>query len=192
MMKKTIALSLALVLAAGCLAGCGGADSAKEATAATTSTTAPTSATPQEKPTKPEATPVKHDHCGLKVGLDSTYSVGLDETNKNIFTFSNESISGTVHFAPLAELAGDLTSSKDYAASLVEQYGAENSRMGTSTNIAFYVIHENDAGVTVESLYIYENNGWLVKVTGADKDAVNAMVKIAGLCSIDASLIPAN
>ena len=188
MKKTTIALGLALALAAGSLAGCSGEDAAKETTAATT--TASTAAVPQKNPSKPEATPVKHDHNGLKVPLDSSFTVGLDEENKNIFTFKNETISGTVQFAPLAELAGDITTSKDYAASLVEKYGEDFSRMGTSTNIAFYVIHE-DTGVSVESLYIYEGNGWLVKVS-SEKEAANALVKIAGLCTIDPEKIPAS
>lgn len=191
MKKKTIALMMSLSLIAGCLVGCGDEDSG-EATKATTATTASTTASataPIQKP-QPENVTVEHEHCGLRVKLDSTIEVGLDENNKNILTFSNDKISGTVAFAPLTELAGDATTSKEYAEGLKAQYGEDNARIGTSTNIAFYVIHEDDSGITVEALYIHGQNGWLVTARSADESMTNQLVKIVGLCSVNASQIP--
>lgn len=190
MKKTTLALIMALSLTAGCLAGCGSEDSS-ETTAATTattttSTTAPTTDETQEP--QPENVTVEHEHCGLHVKLDSTFEVGLDEADRNTFTFTNGDISGTVAFAPLTELAGDATTSKEYAEGLKAQYG--EATIGTSTNIAFYVIHEDEAGITVESLYIHGENGWLVTARSTDDPLTNRLVKIVGLCGINADQIP--
>lgn len=184
-MKKT---TLALVLALALLTGCGKEEDSAPTTAATT--TAPPVTTTAPADPVPEEITVEHDHRGLHIKLDSSFTVGLAEDDENTFTFENEQISGSVTFGALEALSGGAATSKEYAETLKEQYGAENARIGTSTNVAFYVIHEDDTGITVESLYIHGQKGWLVTVESANGELTNQMVKIVGLCGMNADEIP--
>ena len=181
---KMIALILALLMLLAMFAGCA---KEEEATATdSTTTSAPTS------PTDPnnQTLNVEYDHCGLHFKLDSTYSVGLLEGDKNTFTFGNDQISGSVTFGKLADLGDGAGTSQAYADALLAKYGQDNAWIGTSTGFGYYVVSTNGGVTTVECLYIHGQNAWLTSACSTDSQLTEKMVQLIGRCGLNADEIP--
>lgn len=185
---------IALLALLGLLAGCSkdGSESpdASTTTAPTTAATTPTTSTPPAQEPGRENLTVEYDHCGLHFKLDSTYTVGLQEDDKNVFTFSNDQVDGTVAFGKLSELGNGAKTSQEYANLLLAKYDAEKAWIGTSTGFGYYVINSAD-GYTAECLYIHGEYAWLVEAQSSNKDFVEAMIQIIGRCGLNAEEIPA-
>lgn len=184
---------IALLALLGLLAGCSkdGSESPNTTSSSTTTTaaTTPTSKPPAQEPGRENLT-VEYDHCGLHFKLDSTYTVGLQDENKNVFTFSNNQLNGTVAFGKLSELGNGAKTSQEYANLLLAQYDAEKAWIGTSTGFGYYVINSAEGTNTAECLYIHGEYAWLVKAQSNQKEFVEAMIQIIGRCGLNAEEIP--
>ena len=194
-MIKNLICIIALIAVLCLLAGCSEESSADSTTSTSTSTTSSSTQTTTTTPSVPTQEPgrenltVEYDHQGLHFKLDSSFTVGLQDDNKNIFTFSNDLMSGTVTFGKLSELNNGAKNSEEYATLLKTQYG-DSAWVGTSTGFGYYVVNTADGKTTVECLYIYDQYAWLVKAEGSNKDAAQAMIQIIGRCGHNADEIP--
>ena len=197
-MFKTKIFAITLVAALALLAGCskGESESLKVTesapTSSSTTTTTPTVTLPKPPAQEPgrEHLTVEHDHCGLHFKLDDTYTVGLEDGNKNIFTFANDKINGTVTFGKLSELGNGAKDSQEYANLLFAQYDEESAFVGTSTGFGYYVIHTLENSRTAEILYIHGEYAWLVKAEIQGTDSVDSLIQVIGRCGLNAEEIP--
>lgn len=191
-MKTSIwVVLIALLVLLSVLAGC----SNKEAVPTATTTTSPTTTTaaPPEKDPNNVPLDVAYDHCGLHFKLDSTYTVGLNEEDKNILTFSNEQYRGTVAFGKLSELGNGATTSKQYAEIMMSQCGDEKAWMGTSTGFGYYYVYTTENTQVAQCLYIHGENAWVVTAQSnkIDAEASKTVIQIVGRCGLNAEEIPA-
>lgn len=184
-MKTVLSRGLALLVLAGLMVGC-----SKQEPKPTQSTQPATSST--AAPAEPENKPisVEYDHCGLHLKLDETYAVGLEEENKNCFTFDNGQLSGTVTFGKLAEIGNGAKTSKEYALLLMEQNKDLSPWEGTSTGFAYYVVSTRDDTLTAEALYIHGEYAWVVKAQGKGKQSAETLIQVVGRCGLNAEEIP--
>ena len=182
MNKSVLRVVSVLMLVAVLFAGC-----AKEQDETTPTTTPPTTAPTQ--PNKQELT-VEYDHCGLHFKLDSTYSVGLLEDDKNTFTFSNSQISGTVKFGKLKELGNGATTSEQYAKLMESAYKDYSPWVGTSTGFGYYVVSTVEDAVKVECLYISGEYAWLAKAESGVLETPEKLIEVIGRCGLNVDEIP--
>jgi hypothetical protein len=190
---------------AGALALCalvlGASGCKKTQTPQGTQSPLPTLNEPHSHPDKPadsvppQGVKVPHQHCGLKISLPEDATAAPSAEDKNLFNFQVKSISGTVRFGSLSELGKGTTSSLEYAKLMVDTYGAETTKEGTSTNVAFYALRVDGDDRYMYSLYTYKSPDadttvcWLVEAK-CHADDLQLMREIVGCCGWDAQQIP--
>lgn len=192
MKTSILVVMLVLLVLLSAFAGCSKKEADTTTTTTTTSPTTTTAAPPAKDPTNVPLD-VEYDHCGLHFKLDSTYTVGLSEENKNILTFSNEQYSGTVVFGTLSELGNGATTSKQYADIMVSQCGDEKAWVGTSTGFGYYYVYTTENAQVAQCLYIHGENAWVVTAQSnkIDAEAAKTVAQIVGRSGLVAEEIPA-